>query len=413
MDKCTGSPTGLKVENVGSNAERVRDGIILYTMPKFLHKKKHMRGMLEDRLVRQCLDLVLELLKWAACEGIMLSDPVGHSRYCFTSLAMMLATIGGTTSPVTMAMFKQFGDPQAFQHEPQTSSTTLTQIAAVRSKPVTGFRHFHGGMSKLKQVTGCAQCNIQHSIIVSPWINDHDIKCISTALAEFHTNKYAITAAGLRHGKGNKPIDNWSIRLETAKQPGPLNINQNIVDFDFDDDDGNSEDIDLPADLLTTVKCPGYAHPITDYFAMAKVLKHREVGLSSPLMMLPLNSAFQTYDLPSLTSFVMKILMGLITFTRLEGLGGLGLTLHSYLINCKYGSNFNFKIWNFTIPPMCGLCHVVAQIRLILCPITKPGTQGAWKDHFFMYVQHFNNSGERYAATFTQEGEAVKQNSHW
>ena len=35
-------------------------------------------------------------------------------------------------SPVTMAMYKQFGD--SFQHEPCTTSTTLAQLAVVASK---------------------------------------------------------------------------------------------------------------------------------------------------------------------------------------------------------------------------------------------------------------------------------------
>jgi hypothetical protein len=70
----------------------------------------------------------------------MLLDPIGNSHYCFTPLAsyiadtpeaMMLAMVGGNTSPVTMAMYKQFGD--AFQHEPQTKSTTLVQLAVVHS----------------------------------------------------------------------------------------------------------------------------------------------------------------------------------------------------------------------------------------------------------------------------------------
>jgi len=32
-------------------------------------------------------------------------------------------------------------------------------------QPIVGFCHFHGGISKLKQVTGCAQRDIQCSII--------------------------------------------------------------------------------------------------------------------------------------------------------------------------------------------------------------------------------------------------------
>ncbi|KAG1842843.1 hypothetical protein F4604DRAFT_1938562 [Suillus subluteus] len=86
---------------------------------KFIHKKKQMKGVLQDRLVHQCLDVVLEPLKVATREGVMLSDPTGRSHYCFTPLvsyiadtpeAMMLACVSGKMSPVTMAMYKQFGD---------------------------------------------------------------------------------------------------------------------------------------------------------------------------------------------------------------------------------------------------------------------------------------------------------------
>ncbi|KAG1726744.1 hypothetical protein EDD22DRAFT_789435, partial [Suillus occidentalis] len=99
----------------------------LLPVPKFIHKKKHLRGVLEDCLIHQCLDIVLVPLKQAAREGVMLSDLVGHSCYCFTPLAsyiidtpegMILVTVGGKTSPVTMASYKQFGVP--FLHEPRT-----------------------------------------------------------------------------------------------------------------------------------------------------------------------------------------------------------------------------------------------------------------------------------------------------
>ncbi|KAG1896847.1 uncharacterized protein F5891DRAFT_1192500 [Suillus fuscotomentosus] len=63
------------------------------------------------------------------------------NRYCFTALmsyitdtpeAMMLAVIGGKTSPVMMAMYKQFRD--AFHHEPQTKSMMIAQLAVVCSR---------------------------------------------------------------------------------------------------------------------------------------------------------------------------------------------------------------------------------------------------------------------------------------
>ncbi|KAG2149241.1 hypothetical protein DEU56DRAFT_908940 [Suillus clintonianus] len=215
----------------------------LLPVPKFVHRKKQMKGVLQDWLVHQCLDVVLEPLKLAARLGIMMSDPIGHSHYCFTPLAsyiadtpeaMMLTCVGGKTSPVTMAMYKQFGD--AFRHEPRTKSTTLAQLDVVHShadphnleaffheaqkfrlngiekpfwsdwplaepscfftpeslhhihkqfynhdvqwitstvgdskldfwfsilQPTTGYRHFHGGISKLKQVTSLCHRDIQ------------------------------------------------------------------------------------------------------------------------------------------------------------------------------------------------------------------------------------------------------------
>ncbi|KIM62385.1 hypothetical protein SCLCIDRAFT_25115 [Scleroderma citrinum Foug A] len=115
--------------------------VTLLPVPKFAHKKSQIRGVLESCLIHQCLDIVLEPLKHTAKLGVMLSDPWGHNRYCFTPIASyiintpkaaMLSSIGGKTSPVTMAMYKQFRD--AFQHEPRTTSTTLAQLAVIASK---------------------------------------------------------------------------------------------------------------------------------------------------------------------------------------------------------------------------------------------------------------------------------------
>ncbi|KAG1806190.1 uncharacterized protein BJ212DRAFT_1282785, partial [Suillus subaureus] len=46
---------------------------------KFIYKQKCMQGVLEDHLIHECLNIMLCPLKQAACEGVMLSDPVGHS----------------------------------------------------------------------------------------------------------------------------------------------------------------------------------------------------------------------------------------------------------------------------------------------------------------------------------------------
>jgi hypothetical protein len=96
---------------------------------------------LESRMIHECLDFVLKPLKKAAEIGIMMSDPAGSLRHVFTPLAaymvdvqeaLLLAAVAGKTSHLTMANYKQFGDP--FRHEPRTTSTTLAQLHALEQK---------------------------------------------------------------------------------------------------------------------------------------------------------------------------------------------------------------------------------------------------------------------------------------
>ena len=114
--------------------------LALLPVPNFITDKS-LRGVLENRLIHECLDFILEPLKKAAYCGVMMSDPHGSLRYCFTPLAAyivdtpeaaMLAGVGGKTSPVTMAAHKQFGDSS--KHESRTASTTLAQLDAVAAK---------------------------------------------------------------------------------------------------------------------------------------------------------------------------------------------------------------------------------------------------------------------------------------
>ncbi|KAG1810372.1 uncharacterized protein HD556DRAFT_1454247 [Suillus plorans] len=78
----------------------------------------------------------------AAEVGIMMSDPVGNVRHCFTPLAAyivdtpeaaMLACVRGKTSPFTMASYLQFGDN--FRHPAHTRSITLGQLANITVNP--------------------------------------------------------------------------------------------------------------------------------------------------------------------------------------------------------------------------------------------------------------------------------------
>ncbi|KAG1843581.1 hypothetical protein DFJ58DRAFT_717758 [Suillus subalutaceus] len=213
----------------------------LLPVPRFIHKKKQMKGILEDHLIHQCLKIVLEPLKQATQHGIMLSDPIGHTS---TTLAQ-LAVVRLCTDPNDLEVF--FREAQKFQLNGVDKLFWWDYILADPSRfltleslhhlhkeffdhdaqwlinaPITGYQHFYDGISKLKQVTGCCEWEIQHYIIAvsadaapvgvitavralmefryliqSPHVDEDDLECISGALTEFHANKDAIIAAGL------------------------------------------------------------------------------------------------------------------------------------------------------------------------------------------------------------------------
>jgi hypothetical protein len=112
--------------------------LALLPISKFTHQDRKTRGVLENRMIHECLDFILKPLKKAAEVGIMMSDPVGSCRYVFTPLAayivdvqeaLALSGVGGKTSHITMATYKKFGDP--FRHEPRMASTTLARLHAI------------------------------------------------------------------------------------------------------------------------------------------------------------------------------------------------------------------------------------------------------------------------------------------
>ncbi|KAG1724069.1 hypothetical protein EDB19DRAFT_1950157, partial [Suillus lakei] len=355
-------------------------------------------------------------------------------------------------------------------------------------------------------------------LIQSPHIDDDDIECISGALAEFHTNKHAITAGGFHCGTKNKVIDNWYIpKLElmqsivpsicntgvamqwTAdttehahimeiKDPAQSSNNNNNfdpqicrhldqvdkcrhfdlamslmdgmacsklqdehdgADVDFDADD----DHDLPAELIATIKCPGYSRPITNYFAIAKTLQHKEVGtVPLPLRTFIVgHTAFHLTYAPSIRSISIDnaaIKFGLsdlwpaiADFLRREATHGQN-HIHTIGGARRAGANASlpfqkiqiwFKlqlqdtefhdssiiwpvqtlncappsdVWNSGrydsvivnnelgyLWPADGLHgHTVGQMRLIMRPIGKSNTDWSWKDCFLIYVYRFDGT---------------------
>jgi hypothetical protein len=317
--------------------------LALLPVAKFIHKNKRICGVLQDRLTHEVLDFVLQPLKTAATIGVMMSDPLGNLRYCFTPLAayivdtpeaQMLSGVGGRASPVTMARYKQLGDP--FRHEPRSASTTLAHLLALESEvnpsdivayvqraktfhlngvhqpfwrdwplsdpsifltpeplhhwhkqfwdhdlkwairvlgeeeidfrfsilqPISGYRHFKEGISKLKQVTGRDHRNIQRFLVgiisdIAPKnfviairalmdfrylaqasvISAKTCRKISAALKNFHDHKHVILTCGARVGKRNRVIDNWYIpKLELMQSVVP-NIHFNGVPIQFSAD---------------------------------------------------------------------------------------------------------------------------------------------------------------------------------
>ena len=114
--------------------------LALLPVPKFVGVRKGLHGILENRLTHSCLDLITRPLKVASQRGRWLSDCAGNLRFCFTPLVAYimdtpevtaLTGVAGKTSHLTMATYKQFGDP--FQHQPQTTASILTSLEILAS----------------------------------------------------------------------------------------------------------------------------------------------------------------------------------------------------------------------------------------------------------------------------------------
>ncbi|KAG0702891.1 hypothetical protein DFH29DRAFT_804305 [Suillus ampliporus] len=243
----------------------------LLPIPKYLHPNQQMRGVLEDRLVHECLSIVLKPLMKAAEVGIMMSDPVGNVRHCFTPLAAYILNSIATDPNDLEAYFNvcvehqlngvyspfwvdwPLADPSVFLmpeplhhwHKEFWDHDLQWCLAVVGPQeldfrfsilqPITGYRHFAGGISKLKQVTGRVHRDIQHYIVglisgvaphhfvitirtlmdvrylaQCPAPDDDLLTCIDRSLLTFHENKDVVMALGARMG-AKKPIDNWFI----------------------------------------------------------------------------------------------------------------------------------------------------------------------------------------------------------
>ena len=109
--------------------------LVLIPVPKFVGVKKGLHTILENCLLHTCLDFITAPLKTAARNGTWMNNYAGYIRKCFTPLAAYIADtpeaaaltgVAGKTSHLTMASFKEFGDP--FQHPPRMAADILTSL---------------------------------------------------------------------------------------------------------------------------------------------------------------------------------------------------------------------------------------------------------------------------------------------
>jgi hypothetical protein len=145
--------------------------IALLPIPKFIHKDQRICSMLEACLMHECLDFLIEPLKIAAWIGVMMSDPAGNLKYCFTPLAAyivdmpesaMLVGVAEKTLPITMAYYKYFSDPVQHEPPPPLHNFRLLKMLSIYGISITTSR-------KLPNFASMA-C-IGHSGMTGPWLN--------------------------------------------------------------------------------------------------------------------------------------------------------------------------------------------------------------------------------------------------
>ncbi|KAF8133422.1 hypothetical protein EV363DRAFT_1397654 [Boletus edulis] len=93
--------------------------LAILPVPSFIHKTLWVHGLLSNQLFHQCLDFILHSLKVAATVGVMMSDPVGNLRYCYTPLVTyvtdmpeqgLITCTSTRASSISTVLYYQFGD---------------------------------------------------------------------------------------------------------------------------------------------------------------------------------------------------------------------------------------------------------------------------------------------------------------
>ncbi|KAG1888895.1 uncharacterized protein F5891DRAFT_1199126 [Suillus fuscotomentosus] len=219
------------------------------------------------------------------------------------------------------------------------------------------------------------------------------------------------------------------------------------VDFDVDDDD------DLPMEFMATIKCPGHSRPITNYFAIVKILQHKEVGTvplplhtfvircmayhltySPSIRSISINDAAIKFSLPELQLAIADFLHHEATYGQnyVHTIGGARRAeptaslpfdkIQIWFKLCLQDTEFHDSsiiwpvqtlncvpssdVWNSgrydsaivnnesgCLWPAHGLCgHTIGQIRLIMHPVGRINMDWSWEDCFLVYMYRFDGT---------------------
>ncbi|KAI6034749.1 hypothetical protein BKA83DRAFT_4043508 [Pisolithus microcarpus] len=241
----------MNVRNKGSSHAFLLTALM--PIAEFIYPVTRIRSVLEARLFHACLDFVLEPLKKAAQFGRMMADPLGNVR-----------NSPGVSRPFWHDWL--LSDPHRFLtleclhhwHRMSWDHDVKWCKCALGSEeldfrfsllpPITGLRQFKSGITKLKQVGGRTQRDVQRYLVVviagaahpdvvaavrtltefrylaqAPAITEEGCEKIAAALAEFHHYKQAIIDGGLRRGdQSGSILEHWEIpKLELLQSVVP------------------------------------------------------------------------------------------------------------------------------------------------------------------------------------------------
>ncbi|KAE9388440.1 hypothetical protein BT96DRAFT_960210 [Gymnopus androsaceus JB14] len=233
--------------------------LALIPIPKFVEKRTSVKGILENRLYHQCLDIVLRPLKIAATIGVLMSDPLGQQRR-IQSIEDAGVSVDDfpayykecvkrrTNGDWPLAEPGQFLTPEPLHHwykmlwdhdvkwAIQVVGPGELDFRFSLLQKALGYRQFLEGISALKQVTGRTHRDVMRFLITrisgmatkkficalralkdsryagqAPRFNDVTAARIQTAVEEFHRNKDEVLHLSARVNPKGLPIDNWEI----------------------------------------------------------------------------------------------------------------------------------------------------------------------------------------------------------